>query len=191
MNIEAMALELPTVPNHPNRVPFYGILGYFDEESDKAPSGARGHRVILTKKAVTEALPSLMGMAINYKAGWDGHNSSSKFGIITAATLHKTSIQISGYVFGRDFPTQIDDLRKDDNTLGMSYELAEAHVENMREEVWTITKCMFTGAAVLRKNSAAYKKTTFSLGVLEPIKKAKRKLRDKSVAQLKQLIAQA
>ena len=47
MRLEAMAVKIPHVEKHPNRVPFEGILTMVDEASDKAPSGARGHRVIL------------------------------------------------------------------------------------------------------------------------------------------------
>ena len=31
----------------------------------------------------------------------------------------------------------------------MSYELAEAHVADMRAQVWTLTRATFTGAAIL------------------------------------------
>src|ERR1700712_2161174 len=48
-----------------------------------------------------------------------------------------------------------------DEALGMSYELADAHVENMRAEVWRLTKAMFTGAAILLRSKAAYATTSF------------------------------
>ena len=32
--------------------------------------------------------------------------------------------------------------------LGMSYELADAHVDDMRAEVWSLTRVTFTGAAI-------------------------------------------
>ena len=65
-----MAVEFPVVHGHPNRLPFEGVLTLVDVASDKAPSGARGHRVVLTREAAEAALPSLMGMAVDYKAGW-------------------------------------------------------------------------------------------------------------------------
>jgi hypothetical protein len=64
-----------------------GVLTLVDVASDKAPSGARGHRVVLTRAAAETALPSLLGMAVDYKAGWDGHDARQKCGIITAAEL--------------------------------------------------------------------------------------------------------
>ena len=67
-------------------------------------------------------------------------------------------------MYGRDFPEvvkQIEDGRP--GTMGMSYELADAHVADMRSEVWTVTRAMFTGAAVLLRDKAAYRNTSFRL----------------------------
>jgi hypothetical protein len=83
--MRAMAVEFPQVHGHPNRLPFEGVLTLVDVASDKAPSGARGHRVILSRAAAEAALPSLLGMAVDYKAGWDGHDARQKCGIITSA----------------------------------------------------------------------------------------------------------
>lgn len=81
--MHAMAVEFPAVHGHPNRLPFEGVLTLVDVASDKAPSGARGHRVVLTRAAAEAALPSLLGMAVDYKAGWDGHDARQKVGVIT------------------------------------------------------------------------------------------------------------
>ena len=74
MRLEAMAMTLPEVAGHPNRAPFRGVLTLVDEPSTKAPSGARGHRVMLTRAAALAALPSLLGMAVDYAPSWDGHD---------------------------------------------------------------------------------------------------------------------
>ena len=55
MKLEAMAVTLPEVAGHPNRAPFTGVLTLVDEPSTKPPSGARGHRVILTRGASAES----------------------------------------------------------------------------------------------------------------------------------------
>src|SRR5882762_4226983 len=99
MRLEAMAVEFPVVDGHPNRLPFEGVLTLVDVASDKAPSGARGHRVILTKAAAEAALPSLLGMAVDFKTGWDGHDARQKCGIITAASVNGCLLRVSGYVF--------------------------------------------------------------------------------------------
>jgi hypothetical protein len=61
MRLEAMAVKFPHVDGHPNRVPFEGVLTMVNAASDKAPAGARGHRVMLTHAAAEAALPSLLG----------------------------------------------------------------------------------------------------------------------------------
>ena len=51
MRLEAMAVKFPHVDGHPNRVPFEGVLTVVNAASDKAPAGARGHCVMLTREA--------------------------------------------------------------------------------------------------------------------------------------------
>ena len=166
-----MAVEFPEVHGHPNRLPFEGCLTLVDVASDKAPSGARGHRVVLTRAAAEAALPSLLGMAVDYKAGWDGHDARQKCGIITSAALEGQRLLVEGYLFARDFP-EIEPkvLREPDGDtpspssarqMGMSYELADAHVADMRASIWTLTRATFTGAAILLREKAAYRGTSF------------------------------
>lgn len=163
--VQAMAVEFPEVEGHPNRLPFEGCLTLLDVASDKAPSGARGHRVVLTKEAAEKALPSLLGMAVDYKAGWDGHDARQKCGIITAAHIEGRKLMVSGFLFARDYPECAQELtRMDANSageMGMSYELADAHVADMRAAVWTLTRATFTGAAILLRDKAAYRGTSF------------------------------
>ena len=64
MRLQAMAVQIPHVDGHPNRVPFEGVLTVVNAASDKAPAGARGHRVMLTREAAVGALPSLLGMGV-------------------------------------------------------------------------------------------------------------------------------
>ena len=164
--MRAMAVEFPDVDGHPNRLPFEGCLTLLDVASDKAPSGARGHRVILTRAAAEEALPSLLGMAVDYKAGWDGHDARQKCGIITSANIDGKKLLVSGYLYARDFPemeARVGGLAAGADDMGMSYELAEAHVADMRAPVWTLTRATFTGAAILLREKAAYRGTSFRL----------------------------
>jgi hypothetical protein len=158
-----MAVEFPVVHGHPNRLPFEGVLTLVDVASDKAPSGARGHRVVLTREAAEAALPSLLGMAVDYKAGWDGHDARQKCGIITAAEVDGQKLTVAGYLFARDFPEMEAKIGSgvEEGAMGMSYELADAHVADMRAQVWTLTRATFTGAAILLREKAAYRSTSF------------------------------
>lgn len=151
---------------HPNRVPFAGVLTLVGVVSDKSPSGARGHRVILTRKAARTALSGLRGMGVNYAAGWEGHDVRQKVGVIERAWIDGEMLRVSGYLFGRDFPEVVATVARggtSKDVLGMSYELAEAHVADMRKTVWTLTRCIFTGAAILLREKAAYRETSFCL----------------------------
>ncbi len=164
MRVEAMAVEFPEVDGHPNRRAFEGVLTLVDVPSDKAPSGARWHRVVLTREAAEAALPSLLGMAVDYKAGWDGHDARQKCGIITAAEVDGRKLTVAGYLFARDFPEMEAKIQADGtggSAMGMSYELADAHVADMRAQVWTLTRATFTGAAILLREKAANRSTSF------------------------------
>jgi hypothetical protein len=164
MNLEAMAVTLPPVEGHPNRVPFEGVLTTVDTPSDRAPTGARGHRVLLTREAVESAIPSLLGMAIDYRPAWDGHDNRRKIGLLTEATLSGNNLLVRGYLYARDFPDVAQAIRAHaPHALGMSYEIADARVDNLRAETWKLTRVTFTGAAILLRDKAAYRATSFRM----------------------------
>ncbi|HWA94731.1 MAG TPA: hypothetical protein VG844_09020 [Terracidiphilus sp.] len=164
MRLEAMAVTIPHVDGHPNRVAFEGVLTVVNAASDKAPSGARGHRVVLTRDATERALPSLLGMGIDYRPGWDGHDARRKIGVLTEANLEGDRLVVRGYLYARDFPEVITSMQSaSPDELGMSYELADARVEDMRAPIWRLTRVTFTGAAVLLREKAAYRATSFRM----------------------------
>ena len=164
MRLEAMAVQIPYVDKHPNRVAFEGVLTVVNAASDKAPSGARGHRVILTREAAEKALPSLLGMAVDYRPGWDGHDARRKIGLLTEADVVGSRLMVRGYLYARDFPeVALAIVAHAPEKLGMSYELADARVEDMRAEVWKLTRVTFTGAAILLREKAAYRGTSFRM----------------------------
>jgi hypothetical protein len=148
---------------HPNRIPFEGVLARLDQASDAAPSGARGHRVLLTTAAAEEAIESLIGMAVGFKTGFDGHDARQRCGMITEAWIEESAVHVRGHIFGRDFPDVIKTMETQEDPLGMSYELADAHVADMRAQVWTVIRATFVGAAILRAKKAAYRTTRINL----------------------------
>ena len=187
LQLEAMALAMPEVAGHPNRLPFRGVLTLVGVASQRAPSGSRGHRVMLARSATDKALPSLLGMALDYAPSLASHDVRRKVGIITEANivpLHPTlsptagdqggapaksanatgQLAVSGYLFAHDFPDVVDEIRaQSDNTLGMSYEMTQVEVPNQSAWIWTATAFTFTGAAVLRRDRAAYPQTWIAL----------------------------
>ena len=129
MRLEAMAVKFPHVEGHPNRVAFEGVLTVVDAASDKAPAGARGHRVMLTRAAAEAALPSLLGMAVDYRPGWDGHDARRKIGLLTEANLLGRRLVVKGYLYARDFPEVAAAMEaQSPEAMGMSYEIADARV---------------------------------------------------------------
>jgi len=174
LQLEAMALAMPDVAGHPNRLPFRGILTLIGVASQRAPSGAKGHRVMLTRNATETALPSLLGMALDYAPSLESHDVRCKIGIITEADivpLHAGGaanatgqLAVSGYLFAHDFPDVVDEIRaQQKSTLGMSYEIAKVEIPNQGAPIWTATAFAFTGAAVLRRDKAAYPQTWIAL----------------------------
>jgi hypothetical protein len=182
-SFESMAIEMPTVHGHPNRAEFRGVLTIVDVASDKSPSGARGHRVLLTRRAAEAAIPSLMGMGLDYSPALDRHDARRKIGVITRAEIVGQVIEVAGFLYARDFPEIVAEIgrptrrsmsassgteggrsvRASSSGLGMSYEIADALVEDMTATVWVLNRVTFTGAVVLRRDKAAYRSTWIEL----------------------------
>ena len=182
-----MAIEMPPVVAHPNRAPFRGALTFVDRPSEGSPAGAKGHRVLLTRVACERALPSLLGMGVDYAPSLEAHDAQRKIGVITEANItgvrlpapgvrtpNAACIEVAGYIYARDFPKIVRTLRATQPNLlgaegsqrhlyGMSYEITNANVQDLNAPVWVITDFTFTGAAVLRRDNAAYRNTWFEL----------------------------
>src|SRR5258706_11888369 len=111
VSLESMAIEMPAIPGHPNRVGFRGILTVVDVASDKPPAGARGHRVMLTRRAAEAAIPSLLGMGLGYAPALDRHDVRRKVGVITRAEIVGRRIEVGGFIYARDFPEIVAEIR--------------------------------------------------------------------------------
>jgi hypothetical protein len=118
----------------------------------------------LTLEAAEKALPSLLGMAVDYRPGWDGHDARRKIGILTEADVVGKRLRVRGYLYARDFPEVASAIEaQSPEALGMSYELADARVEDLRADIWKLTRVTFTGAAILLRDKAAYRATSFRM----------------------------
>jgi hypothetical protein len=246
IELKSMAVAMPEVVGHPNRRAFQGVLTVVDMPSQQAPSGAKGHLVVLTKEAAEAALPSLLGMALDYSPSLDRHDVRRKVGVITRAEIIGRNLELGGYLFARDFPEIVGEIAKAErggtrrlnfmrdaqqlsgtvqagmgvrepwgwiegyklrsslrmatkrirslasatrqgagNTqragfcrtiraeacmtsagvdgLGLSYEVTDVQVADTRAQVWSLAKVTFTGAAILRRDKAAYRNTWIEL----------------------------
>jgi hypothetical protein len=245
IDLKSMAVTMPEVVGHPNRVAFEGVLTTVDIPSQRAPSGAKGHLVVLTRRAAEAALPSLLGMALDYSPALDRHDVRCKVGVITRAEIVGSDLELGGHLFARDFPEIVREVSKskrdpdqyicasrerpaqvrtlqaeanlcdlenwkdahrfksslwaaaerirrlavampDPNKnlpggncrsiraetelaavgkagLGLSYEVTDVLLADAKAEVWRLEKVTFTGAAILRRDKAAYRKTWIEL----------------------------
>src|SRR3974377_1063873 len=145
LQLEAMALAMPEVAGHPNRLPFRGVLTLVGVASQRAPKGAKGHRGMLTRAATDAALPSLLGMALDYAPSLDSHDVRCKIGIITEASIVPLrpplsprtgekggapgervgsarsigQLAVSGYLFAHDFPDVVEQIRAQTPASGL------------------------------------------------------------------------
>lgn len=167
LTLAAMSLDLPHVDDHPNRMPFSGILVRLDTPSDAAVGGSGGKRTLLPKAVAAAALPSLLGMPIDFTPNFNGHNARQKIGTITAATIDGDAIKIEGFFYAADFPTECDLIQAEQADLGFSYEIrAQTELDG---DILKIIGGSFTGAAVLYKSKAAYQSTSLAAEAEEEI----------------------
>src|SRR5579863_8975971 len=108
--LESMAVAMPEVEGHPNRAAFRGVLTVVDEPSQRAPSGSKGRRVVLTRDAAEAALPSLIGMALDYSPSFDRHDVRRKVGVITSADVVGRNLEVKGYLYAKDFPEIVTEI---------------------------------------------------------------------------------
>lgn len=156
---------------HPNKMPFSGILTYFDVPSDRAPHGSDGKKVLIPADVGIPALDSLVGMGINFIEGsMDDHDPKNKIGVIESATaLGRTEngipIFIEGYIYASDFPKAADDIKLYQDVLGFSYDTTNTLLMDgvyEGEPVAVATQVVFTGACILYSDDAAYTNTSIA-----------------------------
>jgi hypothetical protein len=147
--------------DHPNKMVFNGTLLLVDEPSTRAPNGADGHRILVRKSIAQKNLKSLIGMGVNYQPNkLSAHNPRHKVGVITGAWIDGKKVNVTGYIFAKDFPEAKKELKN--NKLGMSMELADVLVKNKSDPIWDLIDFSFTGATCLLKDAAAYAKTSLT-----------------------------
>jgi hypothetical protein len=175
--LQAMSLNIALDDGHPNKMPFSGIMTRIGEPSDRPPEGSGGRLITISAEAAEKALSSLLGMAVDYKPELDGHNPQAKIGVITAANIEGDAILIEGFIYAADFPEVAAEIKASQELLGFSYEARNLYTNDPDANPCVITDCVFTGAAILRKDKAAYRTTSIAAvaeddAMNEEIKKA-------------------
>jgi len=160
--LSCMSLNIANDDDHPNKMPFSGVLTKLDEPSDSPPGGANGKCIIVTTAAARAALGSLLGMAVDFTPSFDGHDAKTKIGIITSADIVGNELTVEGFIYAADFPDTAELIQALKDVLGFSFEAQRLTVQNMAADILTITELTFTGAAILRKDKAAYETTSLA-----------------------------
>lgn len=142
---------------HINKLKFKGILLQLDTPSDKAPNGSKGHRILIPKSVAQARVKTLIGMGVNLSSELDRHAPQRKVGVIKKAWIEGSALWISGYIWKKDFPDAEKAL--DSEKLGMSFEGSQVDIEDQHAHIWRVKDLIFTGAALLLKQTAAYTKT--------------------------------
>src|SRR5262245_13471707 len=158
--LEGIGLLMPDIPHHPNRSAFTAVLTRIEEPSTRPPGGAAGHRVRISRAAAEAALPSLIGMAVNCSENLSDHAKQTKIGMITEAHIHGNDVVISGHLFEKDFSNEVACIRRNIQRMGASYEISDVEVRNPHDDIWDVDHLIFTGAALLFKDKAAYAQTS-------------------------------
>ena len=161
-SLSAMSLTVPTTEDHPNKMEFSGVLTKVDQASDLAPHGSYGKKVLIPKAVAEKALPTLLGMGIDLTTDMKGHDRKKKIGVITAANVDGTDVRISGFFYANDFPKEVTMIQANKELLGFSFEAERILVADLESDPLRIESLIFTGAAVLKKNSAAYHETSIA-----------------------------
>lgn len=161
INLFAMSMQVPEVAGHPNRMPFSGVVTFVDRPSDLPVGGSGGKLTYLPKEVAQRILPSLLGMAIDYTEDFSSHDPTRKLGVITGADIVGDEVQIEGYFYALDFPQECARIKAEKEALGFSYEI-QAQTRDMGGNLLQIVGGMFTGAALLYKDKAAYQSTSLA-----------------------------
>lgn len=144
-----------------NRLPFTGTLFIVGEPSDRPPHGTGGKKLLIDEVTAKAALDSIIGMPVNANIKLDDHVQRLKVGVITAATIEGNRFNVSGHLFDKDFPRETNAIRlaAARNEAGMSLETTKTLLQDFifnGEIVAKAVSLVFTGAAILLKENAAY-----------------------------------
>lgn len=166
--LDAFSVDFPAgIEPGQNRAPFQGILTRLNEPSTRPPNGSNGHRVLIPSHVAQSALQTLTGMPINCAMSLRDHDKKFVIGQIDRGEIQGNDLVVFGLLYDKNFPDEVEEIRQRKAMLGMSYEISGVEVEDIGAPVWTLTHLVFTGAAILAKDAAAYSKTAIAAQAAE------------------------
>jgi hypothetical protein len=138
-----------------NKMKFEGVLFIINKPSTIFPTGARGHKVILTKEAIQQGITQLPGKPLFSSECLKTHNSDRKVGVIEKAFIVGDMFCISGGI-SEDYSASLQILASEE-ILGLSYDLSSAHIYDKFADIFEVTSVTFLGATVLLQSKAAHR----------------------------------
>ncbi len=112
IELKSMAVAMPEVVGHPNRVAFSGVLTMVDVPSQRAPSGAKGHLRCAYEAGGRGRFAFTSGNGIGLLSCLDRHDVRRKVGVITRAEIVGRNVELGGHLFARDFPEIVEEIGK-------------------------------------------------------------------------------
>ena len=79
-----------------------------------------------------------------------------------AEAARRNAILIEDFIYAADFPEVAAEIKASQGVLGFSYEARNLYTNDPDANPCVITDCVFTGAAILRKDKAAYRTTSIA-----------------------------
>ena len=79
-----------------------------------------------------------------------------------AEAARRNAILIEDFIYAADFPEVAVEVKASQDMPGFSYEAPNLYTNDPDANPCVITDCVFTGAAILRKDKAAYRTTSIA-----------------------------
>jgi hypothetical protein len=139
-----------------NIMKFEGVLFTLHKPSKVAPSGAMGHKVLLSEQAIQCGLEQLPGTPLFSSICLTTHDRSDGaiIGRITKAFIVGDMFCISGTI--DSYRSRLR-LSASEEPFGLSYDLESVQVIDSRALIYTVGDAIFVGATVLYQRVAAHR----------------------------------
>lgn len=137
---------------------FEGFVFKLHKESIIAPTGAMGHRVKLLEYAIQQGLDQLPGRPLFATKGLLTHARNNPIGTIEHAFVVGGMFCISGCLNTElEWPLY---LQACSDPLGLSYDIINASVLDIRSPVFEVSKAKWIGVTVVLQKRAAHGEDT-------------------------------
>jgi hypothetical protein len=141
---------------------FTGTMTRLDLASDKAPEGSGGKRVVIPRAVAARTLAQLRGKPVNMTSTLAGHDQKQVIGVILDAQIVDDELRVQGVLFDKNRADLTALVTKHVGVLGMSFEASSVATRD-QGGISVITDLNWTGAALLRRDKAAYSSTSVQL----------------------------